>query len=83
MTLIHTVFSTLVCTKNARSAVAYTSPKSVVKLTRMRREDNRRKSDNFLLTVGAPNFREREFIRSCQKAGEPFPVKKVQLKFFK
>lgn len=34
------------------------------------------------LTRGKPNYAEREFIAVCKKAGEPFPVKNVQLKFF-
>lgn len=33
------------------------------------------------LTFGRPNYRERQFIKACVKAGEPFPVKKVQIKF--
>ena len=35
------------------------------------------------VTFGAPNYEEREAIRRFKKAGEPFPVKKVQLKFAK
>lgn len=31
-------------------------------------------------TVGRPNYAERKFIKQCDKAGEPLPVKKVQLK---
>jgi len=34
-----------------------------------------------LLIIGKPNFAEREFIKKLKKAGEPFPVKKIQLKF--
>jgi hypothetical protein len=36
---------------------------------------------SLVLTIGRPNHEQREFIRKCKKAGEPFPVKKVQLKF--
>ena len=36
---------------------------------------------DIVLKIGAPNFDERTFIKKCQKAGEPFPVKKIQLKF--
>lgn len=36
-----------------------------------------------ILTVGKPNFEQREFIKSCKKAGEPFPVKKMQIKVVK
>ena len=32
-------------------------------------------------TIGRPNFKEREFIKQCKKAGEPFPVKKIQIKY--
>lgn len=35
------------------------------------------------VTFGVPNYEEREFIKACRKAGEPFPVAKVQLKFAK
>jgi len=35
-----------------------------------------------VLTIGRPNYAEREFIKLCKKAGEPFPVKKMQLKFY-
>lgn len=33
------------------------------------------------LTIGPPNYLEREFVKTCRKVGEPFPVKKIQLKF--
>lgn len=33
------------------------------------------------LTIGPPNYVEREFVKKCRKAGEPFPVKKIQLKY--
>lgn len=36
-----------------------------------------------LITIGTPNSRERDFIKMCKKAGEKFPIKKVQLKFVK
>lgn len=44
-----------------------------------------RKGENIeiTLTIGKPNYIEREFIKKCQKAKEPFPVKKIQLKFLK
>lgn len=32
------------------------------------------------LTIGKPNFVEREFIAKCKKVKEPFPIKKIQLK---
>jgi hypothetical protein len=34
-----------------------------------------------LFTIGNPNYKEREFIKKAKKAGEPFPIKKIQLHF--
>ena len=38
------------------------------------------KSLEVILTAGKPNYEERAFIKKLGKAGEPFPVKKVQMK---
>lgn len=64
-----------------RKATIYVSPKLTVKITRQHK-DLRATHHTFLLTVGAPNFVERRFIKTCQKAGEKFPVKKTQLQFY-
>ena len=32
------------------------------------------------VTVGVPNYAERRFIKACKAAGEPFPVKKLQIR---
>lgn len=67
----------------AWQARKYVSPNEVIKVTRVRygkKFDKRHRSASFHLTVGQPGYREREFIAACKKAGEPFPVKKVQLK---
>ena len=63
-----------------KSATKYVSPKLRVKITR-RFKPAINKTD-YTLTVGRPNYAEKIFIKKCQKAGEPFPVKKVQLKFY-
>ena len=34
------------------------------------------------LTIGKPNYAEREFIKLCKKSGEKLPLKKIQLKFY-
>jgi hypothetical protein len=67
---------------NVRHAAVYISPRFVAKATRQRKPDRRDTRETFLVTVGAPNYYERRFIKACQKAGEPFPVRKVQLKFY-
>lgn len=43
--------------------------------------NKRSKRTTVVVSLGRPNYREREFIKKCKKAGEPFPVKKIQLKF--
>lgn len=68
----------------ARKATKYLSDKETIKISRIcYRGKLPRKGSNyeFRITIGRPNYEEREFIRKCKKAGEPFPVKKVQLKF--
>ena len=68
----------------ARKATKYLSESVVVKATRRLfngRIDHREKRVEILLTVGAPNYAERRHIRTLRRAGEPFPVKKIQLRF--
>jgi len=69
-------------TSDARKATLYESPKFVVKVSRRHRVTLRDKRWEFVLTLGEPNYEEREFIKKCRKVGEPFPVKKIQLKFY-
>lgn len=61
-------------------ATVYQDARTVVKLTRLHKHDRRSRTASFVLTVGGPNFLEREFTKACAKAGEPLPVRKVQLK---
>lgn len=63
-----------------RKATAYIATDLVVTATRSHRLDKRSKSHSVLLTTGRPNYRGRMFVKACQKAGEPFPVKKIQIK---
>ena len=67
---------------NVRRATAFISPTLTMKATAQRRQDKRSKSSTVLVTVGAPNFLERRFIRVCQKAGMAFPLKQVQLRYW-
>jgi hypothetical protein len=66
----------------AKSAVKYLAPDLVVKATRKYRLDRRCKSDTLILTYGKPNYAEREFIKKCKKAGEPLPVRGIQVKWY-
>ena len=68
------------------SAAKYLSDKLVVRISSVRQNGKlRAKNQNLqaVLVIGRPNFAQREFIKSCKKAGEPFPVKHVQLKTLK
>lgn len=67
---------------NVRQAVSVRNPNLTVKVTRQRKPDRRTRSETFIVTIGKPAYREREFIKLCQRAGERFPVSKVQLKFY-
>ena len=66
-----------------RQAIVYVAPNFVVKATRQRKPTLRTRGETFLVTVGNPAYLERRFIKTCLKAGEPFPVKKVQLKSYR
>lgn len=75
----------------ARKATLYLSPKLTIKASipvyrpngrwPKKVEDARANRTEIVFTAGAPNFEERMFIRAALKAGEPFPIKRVQLKF--
>ena len=62
---------------NVKTATKYISDKLTVKATRRQKS---RSQQQFIITIGRPNYAERQFIKRCKKAGEPFPVKNIQLK---
>jgi len=68
---------------NTRSAMIVISPKFIIRATRRSKFNKRNKREELVLTLGQPNYKERKFIKLCQKAGEPFPLKKAVLKFYK
>ncbi len=74
-----TVLGALVAS-DAKSAIKYLSPKLVVKATWLNKPSNRNRLESAVVTFGAPGFKEQKFIDACAQAGEPFPVKKVQLR---
>lgn len=61
-------------------ATKFLSEELVVKVTRCHKRRVRGRTATSVLTVGKPNYAERQFIRLCKKAGEPLPVRKVQVK---
>jgi hypothetical protein len=69
---------------DAYQTTKYIAPNQVMRATRRvwkRKIDRRDRRIELVVTIGAPNYREREFIKVLKKAGEPFPVKKVQIRF--
>lgn len=73
-----------------RTVTKYISPKYIVRATRATYKGAKAKKRilkdgniEIILTIGKPNFVEREFIKKCVKAKEPFPVKKIQFKLMK
>lgn len=80
------VFSTLaecILSGGAYKAVKYINEKMTVKATRKRFKGKILKNERrieIMFTVGQPNYEERDFIKKCKKTGEPFPVKKIQVK---
>lgn len=67
---------------NAKTCTMIVSPKHIVRATWRFKPNARNKREEMVVTIGAPNYDEREFINKCKKAGEPFPIKKIQYKFY-
>jgi hypothetical protein len=66
----------------SRRATMFLDEKTVVSACRRFKPRKSDHSVDLVLKLGNPNYREREFIAACKKAGEPLPVKKIQLKYF-
>lgn len=72
---------------NARSATKFLNEKLVVRVSRpvykgkLDGAGKRARRVGLVLTIGEPNYEARDFIKKCKRAGEPFPVKKIQVKF--
>lgn len=66
---------------SVKKAVKYVNSKLIVRATR-RGKSKKGQNIDLVLTIGKPNYLEREYIKLLQEAKEPFPVKKVQLKFY-
>lgn len=71
----------------AWKATLYVSDRRVVRATRRwYRRSGRKQSERIvevLVSITRPNYQEIAFIKACKRAGEPLPVRKVQLRFRK
>jgi hypothetical protein len=65
---------------DAKSAIKIIDEKTVVKATFHNKPTKRNRREEMIVTCGEPDYRVREFIKKAKKAGEPFPVKKIQFR---
>ena len=70
----------LVMEDGYKRATKYISESLTVKCTS---RSNAGKQLIAVITEGKPNYAERQFIKLAKKAGEKFPIKKIQLKLYK
>lgn len=64
-------------------ATKYISEKEIVRAVRRTYGGKMRGNAEIHLTIGVPNYQEREFIKKAKKAKESFPIKKIQIKYVK
>jgi len=76
------IFDEVMLDDRVHKAIKYVDEKSTIKVTRIGKPDNRDIRFDFRVTIGMPNYLERKFIKMCKKAGEPFSIKKIQLKYY-
>lgn len=75
--------------KGVRQATKYFSDKEVLNATRKTYGPKGKKrilkgdGVEIVLKWGKPNLAQRQFIKSCKKAKEPFPIKNIQLRYLK
>jgi hypothetical protein len=65
---------------DAKTATKYIDEKTVVKATWRHKPNGRNSREEMVVTFGVPNYLEVIFIKKCKKSGEPFPVKKIQIR---
>ena len=64
----------------AKSATLYISPTLIVRATWRNKPRGNNRREEMVLTFGSPNYLEARFAKQAQRAQEPFPIRKVQLK---
>lgn len=74
--------TSLVIDGGYKKATYYHCYDHVIKATRLFKNRSERLVQ-VVLTLGQPNYSERKFIKTAQKAGESFPIKKIQVKSWK
>ena len=64
----------------AKTATKYLDEKTTVRATWRFKPSGRNSREEIVVTFGTLNYEDRIFIKKCKKAGESFPVRKVQLR---
>ena len=77
---IDTLYLMLMVDSTIKKVTKYHAENRVTKLTKIGKPSKNERQIHLKLTVGKPNYAEREFIKKCKKAGEPFPVRQIQIK---
>jgi hypothetical protein len=65
-----------------KKATVFQHPELTVVACHHGKPDNRSRHTELLLAIGKPNYHNRQFVKACLKAGEKFPVRRVQLEWF-
>lgn len=80
--MIDRLIAILTATPSLRTAYSVESPKLVIRVSRRLKYYKRNRTNEFVVTIGAPNYLAVKFIKLCKKAGEPFPVKQIQYELY-
>jgi hypothetical protein len=80
--LFGAVCSALGDTPGAKTAIKIIDEKTIVKATYRFKPKRGNRREEMVVTFGEPDYLTEAFIKRCKKAGEPFPVKKIQFRFY-
>lgn len=67
---------------DAKTAIKIIDEKTIVKATWRNKPKSRNRREEMVVTFGEPDYRTADFIKRRKKAGEPFPVKKIQFRAY-
>jgi len=67
---------------DCRSAVKYIDEKTIVRATWRNKPNGENTREEIVVTIGCPNYLERAFVNKCKQAGEKFPIRTIQLKYY-
>jgi hypothetical protein len=77
------VVAAVLADPKVKTATKVIDTKLVVRASRYGKPDRKDATQEDLrVTVGRPNYATRQFIAAAVKAGEPLPVRKIQIRFY-